>query len=510
MKRNLFLKSLTVCIILFLSIQTGMSQPPIPWTLAGNSNVSASSKFGTLNSTDLKIVTNNLERIRITPSGLVGIGTTTPTHQLHVVGNGLFTAGVNISDGGINSTNNFGYGITSFGTTSGVAAFGSITGISAYGNTSGLYASGSTYAVQGVGGMYGFYGSGNNYGVFGSGSLGGVWGNTGNGYYGVLGTSTNYNGVYGFGATNGVFGTTNGAANALLPTTAGVYGNNNNYGVGVLGSCFNGSGVAGYSVNYYAGYFTGNVYSTGQFLPSDGKLKSNVNDFLSAMDIINQLKPKQYKYRQDGNYKLMNLPAGNHYGLIAEDLERILPQLVKATKFDPRMINPDMHEQAILSVKNISDGTPAPASSNQKQISPDEIIDFKAVNYTELIPIMIKGMQEQQEQIEDLKQQVEELNNLITKIVPRQLIPVSSALLGQNIPNPVKNSTSIRYNLPSGFNAGHLLLTDELGRKIKEIQLGHSGTINLSTAELGTGVYNYSMIIDGKTIATKKMLVTKN
>ena len=38
-----------------------------------------------------------------------------------------------------------------------------------------------------------------------------------------------------------------------------------------------------------------------------------------------------------------------------------------------------------------------------------EIIDFKALNYTELIPIMIKGMQEQQTIIEELKKQMVEM-----------------------------------------------------------------------------------------------------
>ena len=58
-------------------------------------------------------------------------------------------------------------------------------------------------------------------------------------------------------------------------------------------------------------------------------LKQNINDFSSAMEIINQLHPKYYEYRHDSHYQLMNLPKGEHYDLIAQDVEKILPGLVK-------------------------------------------------------------------------------------------------------------------------------------------------------------------------------------
>jgi hypothetical protein len=96
MKKNLFLFSATITLVALLN--SSMLRAQSDWTLNGNSNVTSTSKLGTTNSNDVKIFTNNSERIRIKTTGLVGIGTTSPTERLHVnsaSGANVFRAQVN-------------------------------------------------------------------------------------------------------------------------------------------------------------------------------------------------------------------------------------------------------------------------------------------------------------------------------------------------------------------------------------------------------------------------------
>jgi hypothetical protein len=466
-------------------------------------------------------------------AGNVGIGTTAPSYKFHVVGGGYFSNGLTVDNGIFSKTfSASGTGLTSWGGSSGVMARGTTYGVhgTGTGTTSyGVYGTGNSYGVYGIGGSYGVFGKGVTYGLYGTGtgtSSIGVLG-TGNSY-GIYGTAPTFNsntyGVYGSGyygvygsGLNGVYGisnTTTGngvTARATGSSGWGVYAHSqNSYGI-----------FAATGYGSYAGYFSGSIYVNGTYGGSDRKLKQNITDIGSAIEVINKLQPKEYEYRQDGNFKLMNLPKGKHYGLIAQDLEQVLPDLVKETEFHTGKAGPTEAAPPLVGQSNTGGSVPAPEVVNETN---GEIINFKAVNYTELIPLMVKAMQEQQQVINNqqqlIEQQQQHMNKLQNELTDLKLLvlkltgqnintPLSSTHLSEAMPNPVKGSATIQYAIPEGNTRAQLLITDALGRQIKTIQLSTAGVINVDATSLASGVYNYSLIVDNKTVVTRKMTVVK-
>lgn len=177
------------------------------WNLTGNTGVTVPANFlGTIDNKPLALRTNNLERVRVTGGGNVGIGTAAPTTRLHVVGAGLFqrtsTTG---SDAALTAT-------TASRESGATALYGSVTDPSP---------GSSSAAVRGANAGTGTAG----IGVWGSqaGSGYGLYGTAGKNGYGLVATAAGSG--YGVLAINTSAGTGGGAkvqggALGLLATAA--------------------------------------------------------------------------------------------------------------------------------------------------------------------------------------------------------------------------------------------------------------------------------------------------
>lgn len=82
--------------------------------------------------------------------------------------------------------------------------------------------------------------------------------------------------------------------------------------------------------------------------------------------------------------------------------------------------------------------------------------------------------------------------------------------ISESYPNPAKSVANINYALRLGWKQADLTVYSMLGSQVKKVKLKENqGTYKLDVSTLPSGMYFYTLEVDGKAIGTKKMLVTK-
>jgi len=113
-----------------------------------------------------------------------------------------------------------------------------------------------------------------------------------------------------------------------------------------------------------------------------------------------------------------------------------------------------------------------------------------------------------QEQIDELKAMMKVANANTLSSVNTQL---SSVSLSQNIPNPFNHTTTINYTLPQQYSSAKIVVTDQAGKILKQVNLSvkGSGSVTLDASTLSSGAYQYSLYVNGKLIDSRQMVLAK-
>ena len=108
-----------------------------------------------------------------------------------------------------------------------------------------------------------------------------------------------------------------------------------------------------------------------------------------------QLQPKTYFF-DTLDYKEMNFSKKRQIGLVAQDVETVFPDLVTEVK----TLKPTESNDSLFINKN---GKMVLNTAKKATIQHDSLETFKALDYTALIPVLVAALQEQQKEIEALK-----------------------------------------------------------------------------------------------------------
>lgn len=85
----------------------------------------------------------------------------------------------------------------------------------------------------------------------------------------------------------------------------------------------------------------------------------------------------------------------------------------------------------------------------------------------------------------------------------------NNIMLYQNEPNPFGENTVIRYFIPENTTStAYVVFYDMYGKEMQRTQISTKGfgSINANTLNLASGVYSYSMIVEGRVVDNKKMI----
>ncbi|WP_153799647.1 tail fiber domain-containing protein [Foetidibacter luteolus] len=254
---------------------------------------------------------------------------------------------------------------------------------------------------------------------------------------------------------------------------------------------------------------------------SDGRYKKNVKENVSGLDFINKLKPVTYNLDISGIHARFaaNRPGKevSSHGRISKLLGKEKMELAER-KLSTEERKAIAEKEKVLYSGFVAQDVEKAAKETGYEFSgvdaPKNDNDLYGLRYAEFVVPLVKAVQELSQQVDKLSKQNEALQQEVAALKSGRNTDLSAGLPGasleQNTPNPSKGSTVISYSLPQRFTKAQLVVLDAAGKSIKQINLATQqgrGMITLNTASLASGAYSYSLMVDGKLVATKKMIL---
>lgn len=274
----------------------------------------------------------------------------------------------------------------------------------------------------------------------------------------------------------------------------------------------------------YAGYFCGNTYVTGTLTAgsvvttSDYRLKDNIRPLSSSDGCLGKLMDMnvvEFNYKQ------------REYEVSASDLNAEVEEfkaesagvdsttLITMSSLQKSAdIKVHMYEEESPIVKNKHYGLIA---QELQEIYPDLVIEnqdgYLAINYTEIIPLLIRSVQELNAKVEQYENAIVPVYKAQTRTADAEATAIDAIVttLYQNTPNPFTESTLIRCDVADDVVKADLYIYNMNGEQIAEYSITERGetSVTIDGGSLNAGMYLYALIVDGQVIDTKRMILTR-
>ena len=256
---------------------------------------------------------------------------------------------------------------------------------------------------------------------------------------------------------------------------------------------------------YVAG--DGTVYSKGSLLTaSDESYKENITSINNSLNKIKQIRGVTYKLKEQVEE---TAPTANTLQSDVSSRDTLSSQFPVPVEIVNKIKAEKKRKKAGFIAQEL------------EEIFPEAVYTLpngkKAIAYSEIIPLLVEAIKEQQNEIDELKQaksiqarstisdadEQSDVNSLLDEKL--------KAKLYSNIPNPFKEQTTISFFIPETSSRASIHIYNLQGKQIKQLNIESRGndSVTINGYELTPGMYMYSLIVDGKEVDTKKMILTE-
>jgi hypothetical protein len=233
---------------------------------------------------------------------------------------------------------------------------------------------------------------------------------------------------------------------------------------------------------------------------SDGRFKRNIKEDVSGLDFVNQLRPVSYEVDKSALNKFLNIPDS-----VTQQLEaKKIP--ARETGFIAQEV-----EAIVKKTGYVFSGIEAPQNEQ----------DHYSIRYAAFVVPLVKAVQELTAKLNEQEKKSEEQHLEITALKQKLGINEEGAsgdqktnlkvALFQNNPNPFSQDTEIKMVLPETTKQASLILYNMEGKQLRNILVNERGNtaVKISGNDLSAGMYLYTLIVDGKVVDTKRLILTQ-
>lgn len=280
----------------------------------------------------------------------------------------------------------------------------------------------------------------------------------------------------------------------------------------------------GFTPQYTVDLGTTGLIRAKNISPSDSVLKTNIQNLTGAMPSLLKLKGVTYKFKSSIN-KLSNAAVDTSFinrtqiGLISEDVEKILPQLIYTDKNGVQSLDyQGLIPVIIETCKSLYNNHLTDSIANNKltkQLKSDSLLISQLSNSYNTISNQVTSLTSQLNQCcgKTTTKAVSQSDQVTIGSSPnltQNMTQSEVANLAQNAPNPFSQNTTIGYYIPSNVVNAVIYIYNLQGAQINSFPISDrgNGSIVISGNSLAAGMYIYSLITDGTLIDTKKMILT--